>query len=61
MITCADILNLKLDGVEIIAGKKGLNRSVSWTYMVQTRPYEDHMNRGNFALIVVDYLPCLYV
>ncbi|MCR5391306.1 MAG: helix-turn-helix domain-containing protein [Lachnospiraceae bacterium] len=27
---------------------------VSWTYMVQTRPYADHMNRGNFALIVVD-------
>lgn len=56
MITCADILNLQLDGVELIAGKGGLNRSVSWTYMVQTRPYEDHMNRGNFALIVVDYL-----
>lgn len=56
MITCADILNLQLDGVELIAGKNGLNRSVSWTYMVQTRPYEDHMNRGNFALIVVDYL-----
>lgn len=56
MVTCADILNLKLDGVEIIAGKNGLSRSVSWTYMVQTRPYEDHMNRGNFALIVVDYL-----
>ena len=29
---------------------------VSWTYFVQTKPYEEHMNPGNFALIVVDYL-----
>ena len=56
MITCADVLNLQLDGVEFVAGEAGLNRSVSWTYMVQTRPYEDHMNRGNFALIVIDYV-----
>lgn len=56
MITCEDILNLKLDGVELIAGEKGLKRMVSWTYMVQTRPYADHMNQGNFALIVVDYV-----
>ncbi|OUP20796.1 transcriptional regulator [Lachnoclostridium sp. An196] len=56
MVTCEDILNLKLDGMQLIAGKKGLHRMVSWTYMVQTRPYADHMNRGNFALIVVDYV-----
>ena len=56
MITCEDILNLKLDGMHLIAGEKGLYRMVSWTYMVQTRPYADHMNRGNFALIVVDYV-----
>lgn len=49
-------MNLKLDGMQLIAGKKGLHRMVSWTYMVQTRPYADHMNRGNFALIVVDYV-----
>lgn len=49
-------MNLKLYGVELIAGKEGLDRMVSWTYMVQTRPYEDHMNQGNFALIVVDYV-----
>lgn len=24
--------------------------------MVQTRPYDEHMNQGNFALIVVDYI-----
>ncbi len=54
MVTCMDINNLKLDGVELVAGEKGLNRIVSWTYLVQTRPYEEHMNRGNFALIVVD-------
>ena len=54
MVTCEDILNLKLDGMQLIAGKKGLHRMVSWTYMVQTRPYADHMNRGNVALNVVD-------
>ena len=54
MVTCEDVLNLKLDGMRLIAGEKGLGRMVSWTYMVQTRPYADHMNRGNFALIVVD-------
>lgn len=56
MITCRDVLNLKLDGVDLIAGEKGLVRMVSWTYMVQTRPYAEHMNQGNFALIVVDYM-----
>lgn len=60
MITCADILNLKMDGVELIAGEKGLGRSVSWTYMVQTRPYDEHMNRGNFGLVVVDYVRFSY-
>ena len=56
MVTCEDILNLKLDGMQLIAGEKGLHRMVSWKYMVQTRPYADHMTRGNFALIVVDYV-----
>ena len=54
MVTCEDIAKLRLDGVSLVAGEKGLDRMVSWTYMVQTRPYADHMNRGNFALIVVD-------
>ena len=39
MITCQDILELQLDGVELIAGEKGLTRPVTWTYMVQTRPF----------------------
>ncbi len=56
MVTCRDILNLKLDGVHLIAGEAGLDRIVSWSYIVQTRPYADHMNQGNFALIVVDYV-----
>ena len=56
MVTCRDIVNLKLDGVELIAGVGGLNRVVSWVYLVQTKPYKDHMNRGNFALIVVDHV-----
>ena len=50
MITCQDILELQLDGVELIAGEKGLTRPVTWTYMVQTRPFAEHMNQGNFAL-----------
>ena len=49
MITCQDIL-------ELIAGEKGLARPVTWTYMVQTRPFEEHMNQGNFALCVIDYV-----
>lgn len=56
MITCRDVNNLSLDGVELLTGEAGLDRMVSWTYMVQTKPYKDHMNPGNFALIVVDYL-----
>ena len=56
MVTVMDVNNLKLDGMELIAGEKGLNRIVSWTYYVQTRPYTEHMNQGNFALIVVDYV-----
>ncbi len=55
MVTCRDILNLKLDGVELLAGEAGLDRMVSWTYLVQTKPYDEHMNRGNYALLVVDY------
>ncbi|MGN0368802.1 MAG: helix-turn-helix domain-containing protein [Wujia sp.] len=56
MISCRDILNLKLDGVELIAGESGLNRMVSWTYLCQTKPYSEHMNQGNFALVVIDYV-----
>ena len=47
-------MNLKLDGVELIAGENGLNRMVSWTYLCQTKPYSDHMNQGNLALVVID-------
>ena len=54
MVTCRDVYNLKLDGMELIAGEAGLNRVVSWTYLVQTKPYRDHMNQGNFALMVID-------
>lgn len=50
MVTCRDIVNLKLDGMELVAGEAGLDRVVSWVYLVQTKPYADHMNQGNFAL-----------
>lgn len=56
MITCRDIMNLKLDGVELLAGEAGMDRMVSCTYLCQTKPYADHMNQGNFALVVVDYV-----
>jgi len=56
MITYEDVLKLDLDGVNLIAGEAGLDNVISWTYLCQTRPYDDHMNRGNFALIVVDYV-----
>ena len=56
MVTCRDIVNLKLDGVELIAGESGLSKVVSWVYHVQTKPYDEHMNQGNFALLVVDYV-----
>ena len=49
-------MNLKLDGVELLAGEEGLDRMVSWTYLCQTKPYRDHMNQGNFAMVVVDYV-----
>ena len=55
MITCRDINNLRLDGVDLLTGEAGLERMVSWTYIVQTKPYKDHMNPGNFALLVVDF------
>ena len=54
MITCRDVNNLQLDGVELLTGETGLYRIVSWTYMVQSRPFREHMNPGNFALLVVD-------
>ena len=56
MVTCKDVVNLNLDGVELLTGEPGLDRMVSWTYVVQTRPYSDHMNQGNIALMVVDYI-----
>ena len=54
MITCRDVYNLRLDGVELLTGEVGLDRMVAWPYLVQTRPFDDHMNPGNFALIVID-------
>ena len=56
MITCRDVNNLNLDGMELLTGEVGLDRVVSWTYLVQTRPFADHMNSGNFALLVVDFV-----
>lgn len=55
MISCRDVNNLQMDGMELVAGAAGLDRIVSWTYLVQTKPYKEHMNPGNFALLVVDY------
>ena len=51
MITCQDILELQLDGVELIAGEEGLARPVTWTYDDKYRgashynwnPYDSHI------------------
>ena len=43
MISCRDVNNLQMDGMELVAGAAGLDRIVSWTYLVQTKPYKDHM------------------
>ncbi len=56
MITCRDVNNLNLDGMELLTGDIGLDRMVSWTYMVQSKPFAEHMNPGNFALLVIDYV-----
>lgn len=56
MITCRDVNNLNLDGMDLLTGDIGLDRMVSWTYMVQSKPFAEHMNPGNFALLVVDYV-----
>ena len=47
MITCRDVNNLSLDGVELLTGEAGLDRMVSWTYMVQTKPYKDQIGRAH--------------
>lgn len=39
-----------------LAGEEGLDRVVSWTYIVQTRPFEKRMNSGNFALMEIDHI-----
>ena len=49
MISCRDVNNLQMDGMELVAGAAGLDRIVSLTYLVQTKPYKDHMNPGNFC------------
>lgn len=36
MISCRDVNNLQMDGMELVAGAAGLDRIVSWTYLVQT-------------------------
>lgn len=55
MVRCSDIYQMNLDGMWLIAGKAGLDRVVSWTYVVMTRPFDDHMNQGDFALCSVDF------
>lgn len=55
MVKCRDIKNMNLDGMYFVSGESGLDRVVSWTYVVLTRPFDDHMNEGNFALCSVDF------
>lgn len=53
MVKCRDILQMNLDGMWLLAGEGGLDRVVSWTYVVMTRPFADHMNAGDFAFAVL--------
>ena len=55
MVKCRDILQMNLDGMWLLAGEGGLDRVVSWSYVVMTRPFADHMNAGDFALCSVDF------
>lgn len=55
MVKCRDIVNMNLDGMWLVAGESGLDRIVSWTYVVMARPFDDHMNEGNFALFSLDF------
>ena len=50
MVTCRDVLNLKMDGVGADCRGTGPGPVVTWTYLVQTRSYEDHMNQGTLIL-----------
>ena len=54
MITCRDVYNLRLDGVELLTGEVGQERMVAGTEMVQTKAFDEHENPGNFALIGID-------
>lgn len=55
MVKCRDIYQMNLDGMWLLAGEAGLDRVVSWTYVVLTRPFDDHMNQGDFAFCGVDF------
>ena len=55
MVRCRDICQMNLDGMWLLAGEAGLDRVVSWTYVVMSRPFADHMNQGDFALCSVDF------
>ena len=56
MVKCRDILQMKLDGMWLLAGEGGLDRVVSWTYVVMTRPFADHNDGSGNRLLGMYFL-----
>lgn len=54
MVICRDIEKMNPDGLKLLAGEAGMNRVVSWTYLIQSRACEKHVNQGNFVIAVCD-------
>lgn len=51
-ITCADLLKLKtFKDIQLLAGEKGLNRSLTWPYVGQTRNVSDWVHGGELLFI----------
>ena len=54
MVICRDIEKMNPDGLKLLAGEAGMNRVGSWTYLIQSRACEKHVNQGNFVIAVCD-------
>lgn len=51
-ITCADLFNLKtFKHIKLVAGEKGLNRSLTWPYVGQTASVADWVHGGELLFI----------
>ena len=54
-IRCGNILELEsFKGAELVAGEKGLNRMLTWTYIVQTENVSEWVRGGELLFILRD-------